>query len=158
MPREKSDMDLQSLTLNDLHPLPLKELAAICLSNCRHLAGDNDLQQAADLNKTLDTADAVLQSRAIGDELHAPAEALYRLAATTAARHRIQKAAKTERQASIGTILYSTIDCIADLDRDPDAALMSAMLALRTCGKLDDLSFTANIKQELILLVETHTR
>ncbi|WP_237229081.1 hypothetical protein [Rubinisphaera sp. JC750] len=150
-------MDLQSLTITDLHPLPLRELAAVCLNVCRRFAGDDEFEQTAKLHKTLDTAEAVLQARASSEALHEPVEALYRMAATAAARHRIEKDAAAERLAIVGTVLYATIDCIADLDRDPDAALMSAMLALRTCGKLGNVDAVCHTRQDMILLLESHT-
>ena len=154
-------MDLQSLTITDLHPLPLRELAAVCLNVCRRFAGDDEFEQTATLHKTLhktlDTAEAVLQARASSEALHEPVEALYRMAATAAARHRIEKDAAAERLAIVGTVLYATIDCIADLDRDPDAALMSAMLALRTCGKLGNVDAVCQTRQDMILLLESHT-
>jgi len=53
--------------------------------------------------------------------------------------------------------MHSALDCIADIDHDPQAALTNGMLALRSIGKLNEEPLSLEVKYDLSRLMPSLT-
>ncbi len=103
----------------------------------------------ADSGETLGLASIVLQGGETCRMLYVRAEALYQTAARAAAEYRVTRRESDGRAALAGAIIHSAVDCIADMDDDQTAALANGMLALRSCGKLNDAVLSLEVINDI---------
>lgn len=145
-------LNFSTITVDVLRPLPVNGVAAMMLRaawRVRPLLIVEEVEAVRVLDESLALADRVLQRRLPCDALNEPAETIYQLAASFAARSRVSGMLNHRRAAAAGAVLHCTIDGIADLDHDPQATLGCGILALRSCGKLEDSCLSNEIQRDI---------
>ncbi len=141
-------MDLLTVSTDDLRQLPLIGVAAVCLRAAMRVS---PLMNSG-CDGSLTVATEVLRGREPCHELNLIVEDLYQVAARHAAQYRSTHSKNAAMLAAAGAIIHSAVDCIADLEHDPEAALTNGMLALRSCGKLDSQSLAREVTRDLSCL------
>lgn len=145
-------LNFSTITVDVLRPLPIHGIAAMMLRaawRTRPLLLAEDATAVGMIDESLAFAERILRHELPCNALNDSAEQVYQLAASIAARSRISGSRNHRQAAAAGAVLHCTIDGIADLDHDPQATLGCAILALRSCGKLDNTQLSNEIRRDI---------